>query len=59
MGRPLVSALGLLFFVLLTAASADAQAPRATAADIAAVTGRVEPVDLPTLPLTFNIILGG
>ena len=54
MSRTPLSTLALLFLVLLMAASADAQAPRASAGDIAAVIGRVERVDITTRSLTLK-----
>ena len=54
MSRAQRSALAALSSVLLTTASAAAQEPRASARDVAAVTARVERVDITTRSLTFR-----
>ena len=54
MSRTQLSALAALSSVLLTAAPAGAQAPRASAKDIAAVTARVERVDVFSRSLTLK-----
>ena len=54
MSRTQLSALAALSSVLLTAASAGAQEPRASASDVLAVTGRVERVDVFSRSLTLK-----
>ena len=54
MSRTQLAVLALLSSVLLTAASAGAQEPRASVRDIGAVTGRVERVDITSRSLTFR-----
>ena len=54
MSRTQLSALVALSSVLLTAASAGAQEPRASSSDVVAVTGRVERVDVFSRSLTFK-----
>ena len=54
MSRTPLSAVAALSSVLLTAASAGAQAPRASARDVVAVTGRVERVDVFSRSITLK-----
>ena len=54
MSRTQLSALAALSSVLLTAASAAAQEPRATARDVVAVTARVERIDVFSRSLTLK-----
>ena len=54
MSRTQLSVLAALSSILLTAASAGAQEPRASASDVLAVTGRVERVDVFSRSLTLK-----